>query len=193
MPAGLPRLTKVVLSCLGVPSSLCPNVSSDFFFPLPSLLSPSLLPGSTQVKRLPSLSSPLPSWITSSRHVSFSFLCVCVYLSYFSFSPFLFTPPPFLPCNWRMCYEVANSWTVRLLFFQMPPCLPSHLSPPLPSFSLSIEYSTFWKLETIKERERERTCFCLASFSKVWSLEGNLSQGQVAASCPAHPAQPEFL
>jgi hypothetical protein len=35
----------------------------------------------------------------------------------------------------------------------LPPSLPL---PSLPSFSLSIEYSTFWKLETkIKERERE--------------------------------------
>lgn len=41
-------------------------------------------------------------------------------------------------------------------FSRCLPASPPHLSPPLPSFSLSIEYSTFWKLETkIKERERE--------------------------------------
>lgn len=39
-------------------------------------------------------------------------------------------------------------------FSRCLPASPPYLSPPLPSFSLSIEYSTFWKLETkIKERE----------------------------------------
>lgn len=41
-------------------------------------------------------------------------------------------------------------------FSRYLPAFPPYLSPPLPSFSLSIEYSTFWKLETkIKERESE--------------------------------------
>lgn len=159
MPAGLPRLTQVVLSCLRVPSSLCPNVSSDFFFfpslPLPL---PFLLPGSTQVKWLPSLlSSPLPSWITSSRHVSFSFLCVCVYLSYFSsFSPFLFAPPPFCHVTGGCAMRLQTAGLSGCFFSRCLPASPPYLSPPLPSFSLSIEYSTFWKLETkIKERESE--------------------------------------
>lgn len=78
MPAGLPRLTQVVLSCLRVPSSHCPNVSSDFF-PFPPSSSFSLpAPWFNTGKTVTLPSSPLPSWITSSRHVSFSFLCVCV-------------------------------------------------------------------------------------------------------------------
>lgn len=160
MPAGLPRLTQVVLSCLRVPSSLCPNVSSGFFFFFPSLPLPLpfLLPGSTQVKWLPSLlSSPLPSWITSSRHVSFSFLCVCVYLSYFSsFSPFLFAPPPFCHVTGGCAMRLQTAGLSGCFFSRCLPASPPYLSPPLPSFSLSIEYSTFWKLETkIKERESE--------------------------------------
>lgn len=78
MPAGLPRLTQVVLSCLRVPSH-CPNVSSDFFFPsLPPLPSPSLLPGSTQVKWL--LSLPSLCLHGSPAHVMFpSLSSVCVF------------------------------------------------------------------------------------------------------------------
>ena len=71
-----PASSAVVLSCLRVPSSLHPQCFFWFFFsPFrpSSPCSPSL--GSAQVNRLP---LPPASWITSSRHVSFSFLFVCV-------------------------------------------------------------------------------------------------------------------
>uniref|UniRef100_A0A8C8W7A0 Uncharacterized protein n=1 Tax=Peromyscus maniculatus bairdii TaxID=230844 RepID=A0A8C8W7A0_PERMB len=75
--------------------------------------------------------SPCPFLPLPQSHVMFpSLFSVCVFKLFFFFLPLFFSPSPLLPCNWRMCYEVANSWTVRLLFFQMPPCFPS---PPLPS------------------------------------------------------------
>ncbi|KAM7060005.1 leukocyte receptor cluster member 8 isoform 1-T1 [Molossus nigricans] len=91
--AGPHRPSRLVCSCTKlshVPSSLHPSVSSSFFpFP-PSSSSCSLLPRFRTGKGSPSS----PSWITSSRHVSFSFLFVCVYLSCFSFFlPFSFRPP----------------------------------------------------------------------------------------------------
>lgn len=91
-----PRPGRLVYSCIKLspcPSSLHPSVSSGFFF-LPSLLLllPTLLWFSTG--KMVTLPPSLPSWITSSRHVSFSFLFVCVYLSYFSSSPFSFWPSP---------------------------------------------------------------------------------------------------
>lgn len=138
MPAGLPRLTQVVLSCLRVPSSLCPNVSSDFFFLSLPPSSSSLPTPWFNTGKMVTLPSFLPSAFMdhqlTSRFLLFS-LCVCLFKLLFFLLPFSFCPPPLLPCNWRMCYEVANSWTVRLLFFQMPPCLPS-LPLPSPSFIL---------------------------------------------------------
>lgn len=130
---------RLVCSCIKLspcPSSLHPRVSSGFFF-LPSLL----LLLATLVWFRTGKTVTLPSSLAFMDHqltscfLLFSF-CVCLFKLFF-FLPFFFLPPPLLPCNWRMCDEFANSWTVRLLFFQMfllcfPPFpLPSLL---LPSF-----------------------------------------------------------
>lgn len=139
-----PRPGRLVYSCIKLspcPSSLHPRVSSGFFFPsLPPLPAPQPFFGSAQVKRLPSLP---PCLHGSPAHVMFpSLFFLCVFKLVF-FLPFFFLAlPPLLPCNWRMCDEFANSWTVRLLFFQMfLLCLPSLPFPlPSPSFILSLDH-----------------------------------------------------
>lgn len=128
----------VVLSCLVSPPPSTP-VFLLVFFPLPPSSPSCSSLGSAQVNGSP---SP-PSWITSSRHVSFSFLFVCLFKLFFLLPPLFFSPSlPLLPCNWRLCNEFANSWTVRLLFFQIfLLCLPSPSSPlPFLSFILSLDH-----------------------------------------------------
>lgn len=127
----------VVLSCLVSPPPATPVFVLVFFpppLPLPPPAPSSL--GSAQVNGSP------PRLHGSPAHVTFpSRFFLCVYLSYFpSFLPFLFPSLPLLPCNWRLCNEFANSWTVRLLFFQMfLLCLPPFLSPFL-SFILPLDH-----------------------------------------------------
>lgn len=84
-PAG-----RLVCSCIElsrVPSSRPPSVSSS---PLPPSPSCPLLPRFSTGKRFP---SP-PSWITSSRHISFSFLFVCLFKLFPLLPPFSFPLPP---------------------------------------------------------------------------------------------------
>lgn len=174
MPAGPPRLTQVVLSCLRVPSSLCPNVSSDFFS-LPSLSSFPLPAPWFNTGKMVTLLSFLPSAFMDHQLTScFLLFSLCVCLSYFSsFSPFSFHPPLFCHVTGGCAMRLQTAGLSGCFFSRCLPASPPHLSPPLPSFSLSIEYSTFWKLETkIKERERENL-FLFGLFRQSlepWSL-----------------------
>lgn len=137
--AGPHRPGRLVCSCIKlsrVPSSHHPSVSSSFFspsLPLPPPAPSSL--GSAQVNGSP------PRLHGSPAHVTFpSRFFLCVYLSYFpSFLPFSF-PLPLLPCNWRLCNEFANSWTVRLLFFQIFLSASPPLLSPFLSFILSLDH-----------------------------------------------------
>lgn len=159
MPAGLPRLTQVVLSCLRVPSSLCPNVSSDFFFLSLPPSSSSLPTPWFNTGKMVTLPSFLPSAFMdhqlTSRFLLFS-LCVCLFKLLFFLLPFSFCPPPFCHVTGGCAMRLQTAGLSGCFFSRCLPASPPYLSPPLPSFSLSIEYSTFWKLETkIKERESE--------------------------------------
>lgn len=130
-----------------------PNVSSGFFSPfLPPPPAFPALPGSAQVKWLPFLPPCLMDHQLTSCFLLFS-LCVCLFKLFFLPPPF-FSVLPLLPCNWRMCYEFANSWTVRLFFQTSLLCLPS---PPLPSFLHSFlgALTPFGSLREAKIKERE--------------------------------------
>lgn len=160
MPAGLPRLTQVVLSCLRVPSSLYPNVSSYYFFLSLPPSSSSLPTPWFNTGKMVTLPSFLPSAFMdhqlTSRFLLFS-LCVCLFKLLFFLLPFSFCPPPpFCHVTGGCAMRLQTAGLSGCFFSRCLPASPPYLSPPLPSFSLSIEYSTFWKLETkIKERESE--------------------------------------
>lgn len=139
-------LVCLVLSCVCVRS---PSAFSVSF--VSSLLSFSPAPAPTPEFSTGERVTPPSLPPGSPTHSCFLLFYVRVCIIYF-FLPPLFCPPslPLLPCNWRMCNEFANSWTVRLLcspVFLL--CLPSSSSLPTLSFLQCFlrAVSTIWKLE----------------------------------------------
>ena len=101
----------LLLYCLCVRSP--PTLSVSFVSSLLSFpLAPAPTPEFSTGKRVTPPSLP-PGSPTHSCFLLFYFRVCIIYF----FLPPLFCPPslPLLPCNWRMCNEFANSWTVRLL------------------------------------------------------------------------------
>lgn len=112
--------------------------------------------------------SPPTSWITSSRHVSFSFLCVCVYFSYFFFLPFLFGPPSLFCHVIGGCVQVRKQLDCQAAFLPDVPSAslpPSLLSPPPPFSPWSAD--ALWKLEKPKLKRERVSSSCPSAFNPV--------------------------